>query len=71
MQKYKIEFGKTYNIDQAGNHTKSVIYITDNATGKIHHRMGDGRQIGNFHPIWINWQGKKIQLERLADEELK
>ena len=28
-------------------------------------RVGDCRMMGNFSPIWVNWQGKNIQLEKL------
>jgi hypothetical protein len=33
--------------------------------GKIMKRVGDIRMMGNFSPIWINWKGKSIQLEKL------
>jgi len=56
------------NLDQAGNHTRLEVQITDEDTGKKHKRIGDGRQIGNFHPIWVNWEGKRQQLERLIND---
>jgi len=33
--------------------------------------MGDGQQIGNFHPIWVNWHGKKVNIEELAKETIQ
>jgi hypothetical protein len=63
----KAALGKTFNLDQAGNHTRSEVFITDNQ-GKVHKRVGDGRQIGNFHPIFINWKGKKTTVEELLYE---
>ncbi len=64
----KAKIGRVYNLDQAGNHTRSEVFITDNK-GKVHKRIGDGRQIGNFHPIFINWQGEKITVEALLYRE--
>ena len=59
------------NLDQACNHTRLEIQITDEDTGKKHIRIGDGRQIGNFHPIWVNWKGKRQQLERLINDSYR
>jgi len=61
---YDIELGQIYTIDKAGNHTRVDVKIRDKA-GKIHNRVGDGRQIGNFHPVWVNWKGEKITVEEL------
>lgn len=33
--------------------------------GKAVKRIGDCRMMGNFSPIWVNWKGKSIQLEKL------
>ena len=66
--KFKFELGKIHSYDQGGYHTRVEVFITDKLTGRKYKRIGDGRQIGNFHPIWINWGGKKIQLERLLDD---
>jgi hypothetical protein len=27
--------------------------------------VGDGRQMGNFHPIWVSFRGKRITVEEL------
>ena len=64
---YEIELGRTYNYDQGGYHTRTEVKIRDKRTGKIVKRIGDGKQIGNFHPIWVNWKGKKIQVEKLLE----
>jgi hypothetical protein len=62
---FDIELGKRYNYDQGGYHTWNEVLITERSTGKTFKRIGDGRQIGNFHPIWVNWKGEKITLEEL------
>ena len=38
--------------------------------GHIHTRRGHGKFIGNFAPIWVNWKGKKHQVETLLREGL-
>jgi len=65
---YAIKLDNFYHLDQAGNHTTCRVYIKDKLTNKVYKRTGDGRQIGNFHPIWINWKGNKIQIESLLWE---
>lgn len=65
--RYRIRLGRSLNYDQGGYHTRVPVQIMDTRTGKVEERVGDGRQIGNFHPVWINWRGKKIQVEKLLD----
>jgi len=65
--KYKVELGQVYYLDQAQNHARIVVTITDKLTGKIHNRIGDGRAIGNYFPVFINWKGEKIQLTQLLE----
>lgn len=38
---------------------------------KISDRVGIGKLIGNFSPIWINWKGKNLQLTELLRQENK
>lgn len=64
--RYRITISDVQYHDQAGNHTRSKITITDESTRKTYTRVGDGRQIGNFHPIWVNWHGSKITIEELS-----
>lgn len=63
-KKLDIAIGKTYSLNRNGTRTKVNVYIRDK-DGELHHRIGDGRQMGNFHPIWINWKGKKVTIEEL------
>lgn len=44
---------------------KVTVFIRDKIDGKIHQRTGDAQMIGNFSPIFINWKGKKVQVEQL------
>lgn len=64
-ERYDICLGDALFYDQGGYHTRVPVWIRDNKTGEIVKRVGDGRQIGNFHPIWVNWHGKQIQVEEL------
>lgn len=66
MDRYKITIYDTVNLDQAGYHTRSKVTIFDNKLGQTFTRMGDGHQIGNFHPIYVNWRGSKIPIEELS-----
>lgn len=66
MDRYKITIYDTVNLDQAGYHTRSKVIIFDNKLGQTFTRMGDGHQIGNFHPIYVNWRGSKIPIEELS-----
>jgi hypothetical protein len=47
-----------------GDRTKVDVFIRDHQ-GNIQYRVGDGRQIGNFHPIWISWNGEKVTIEEM------
>lgn len=64
--RYSIKLGQFYYTDRAGYSTVGRVYIKDNLTNKVYLRRGEGRQIGNFHPIWVNWNGKKEQIESLT-----
>jgi len=66
-KKLDIAIGKTYSLNRNGTRTKVNVYIRDK-DGELHHRIGDGRQMGNFHPIWINWKGKKVTIEELVND---
>jgi hypothetical protein len=68
--KLTAKLGQIFNLDRAGNHTRVEVFLTDD-TGKVHKRIGDGRQIGNFHPIFIQWKGEKVLLEKLIYESNK
>ena len=59
------------NLDQAGNHTRIEVQITDEDTGKKFKRIGDGRSIGNFHPVWVHWHGKSQLLEKLINDSYR
>jgi hypothetical protein len=64
--RYSIKLGQFYSTDQAGYFTVGRVYIKDNKTNIVYVRRGEGRQIGNFHPIFINFEGKKQQIEPLT-----
>lgn len=66
-QRYDVALGNPRYYDQGQYHSRVPVYIRDNKTGKIIERVGDGRQIGNFHPVWVNWNGKKVQVEKLLE----
>lgn len=63
--RYSIKIGQFYYLNQDGSRTKGNVYLKDNKTNIVYKRVGDGRQIGNFHPIFINFMGEKIQIEKL------
>ena len=64
---YDVRLGDVYYYDAGGYHTWVDVQIRDRKTGEVHSRAGDGKQIGNFHPIWVNWRGQKITVEKLLD----
>jgi hypothetical protein len=66
-EKYDICMGDSLFYDQGGYHTRVPVWIKDNYTGKIILRIGDGKQIGNFHPVWVKINGKEITVEKLSD----
>ena len=70
MDRYKITISDTVNLDQAGYHTRSKVTIFYFFFGQTFNRMGDGHQIGNFHPIWVNWRGSKITIEELSKTQM-
>ncbi len=63
-KKFDIALGEFYTLNAIGDRTKVDVFIRDK-TGNIQYRVGDGRQIGNFHPIWINWNGEKVTIEEM------
>lgn len=65
---YEVCLGETRYLDQGGHHTRTPLWIRDKRTGKTVKRIGDGHQMGNWHPVWINRKGKKIQVEKLLDQ---
>jgi len=68
-ERYDVRLGEVLFYDEGGYHTRIEVEILDKATGKTHFRVGDGRQIGNFHPIWINWKGKKVEVTSYTFQE--
>lgn len=64
--RYSIKLGEFYSLDQGGYSTVGDVFIKDKKTNKVYKRRGEGRQIGNFHPIWVNFFGEKIQIEKLT-----
>ena len=62
--KYDIALGEIYTLNAMGDRTKVDVFIRDHQ-GNIQYRVGDGRQIGNFHPVWINWNGEKVTVEEM------
>ncbi len=64
---YDVALGNFLNLDAGGYSTQGPVWIRDRNTGAIEERVGHGKQIGNFHPIWVSWKGKDIQVERLLD----
>ena len=56
--------------NNTGSRAKVTIFIRDKQDGnKIHQRTGYVRMIGNFSPIWINWKGKEVMLEKLLESK--
>lgn len=46
------------------------VIIIDHLTNKTYRRIGLGRFIGNFAPIWVSLHGKNWQLTELERETL-
>jgi hypothetical protein len=65
--RYKVALGDSRFYDQGGYHTRVPVFIMDKKTGQLIKRVGDGRQMGNFHPVWVNMGGKQITVEKLLD----
>lgn len=61
---YDIALGEIYTLNAMGSRTKVDVFIRDK-NGKIQHRVGNGQQIGNFHPVWVNWNGEKVTIEEM------
>jgi len=68
-ERYDILMGNALFYDQGGYHTRIPVWIRDNVTGEIVKRVGDGRQIGNWHPVTINWKGKKVDVEDMLKKK--
>ena len=62
---YDIALGEIYTLNAIGSRTKVDVFIRNRTSGEIQYRVGDGRQIGNFHPIWISWNGEKVTVEEM------
>lgn len=63
-QQFDIALGKVYTLNATGDRTKIDVFIRDRR-GNIQYRVGDGRQFGNFHPVWISWNGEKVAIEEM------
>lgn len=57
-----VAIGKVSQLSE--NRTKVDVFIRS-PTGNVSYRVGDGRQMGNFHPIWVSFRGKRITVEEL------
>ncbi|MFA5436874.1 MAG: hypothetical protein WC372_12620 [Candidatus Neomarinimicrobiota bacterium] len=60
---FKYDVGLANNMlytNNSGSRGKVTVFIRDNKTKQIHTRTGDAQQVGNFCPVWINWEGEKI-----------
>ena len=51
--------------DNYPNNFIARVQIRNDSTGVTKERKGNGKFIGNFSPIWVNWKGNSIQLEEL------
>lgn len=49
--------------DTYPNNFRLHVRIIEN--GRTYNRVGYGKFIGNFSPIWVNWKGKRTQIEIL------
>ena len=63
-EKYDIAIGECHVLNATGDRTKIDVFIRDRK-GNIQYRVGAGRQIGNFHPVWISWNGEKVTVEEM------
>lgn len=63
--KFDVAFGDVYTMNAMGDRTKIDVFIRNRTSGEIQYRVGDGRQIGNFHPVWISWNGEKVTVEEM------
>ena len=69
--RYDVALGEMYTLNASGDRTKVDVYIRNRKSGKIDFRVGDGRQIGNLHPVLINWNGEKVSVEELLRSGFK
>jgi hypothetical protein len=69
-ERYDILMGDGLYYDQTGHHSRIPVWIRDNATGVIVKRVGDGRQMGNWHPVTINWKGKKVEVQEMLKKRV-
>jgi hypothetical protein len=65
--RYDVALGNALKDD--GYHTQVPVWIRDSTTNDIIYRVGEGKQIGNFHPVWVNFKGKKITVEKLLEKK--
>jgi hypothetical protein len=66
--KYEVAIIAVDYLNQENSRFRCTVYIRERKErGKVEKRVGDGRLIGNFSPIWVNWKGKSIQLEKLLE----
>lgn len=61
---------KVPKLDSYPNNFECEVQIWDKKTGIIHDRIGLGKFIGNFSPIWVSFMGHKKQIEVLLREGL-
>ena len=61
-ERYMVAIGKVSQLSE--NRTKVDVFIRS-PNGNVSYRVGDGRQMGNFHPIWVSFRGKRITVEEL------
>jgi len=62
---FDVLLGKSRYKNNTWTRSRVKILIRSKPSGRIMERIGDGRQVGNFYPIWINWGGQKITVEKL------
>ena len=73
--RYNIEITNTLRIRYEGwspRRTRQNVLITDRKTGKRHHYLLIGQDLGKFHPIFIRVGKRHLQLDEIerATEDL-
>ena len=51
--------------DSYPNNFIALVQVRDKATGEVYTRVGHGKFIGNFSPIWISWKGERTQITEI------
>jgi hypothetical protein len=65
---YEIALGKPKYLNQDQSRFRIMVYIRRRMPkSPTIERVGDGRLIGNFSPIWVNWDGAKVQIEKILE----